>query len=219
MAGERRCVLDRFRFRPVCCRFRVYCSNKPTRLGVRRRRPSRRIAGSSRGEKIKKNDPPTRPSGRSSGPCASAPSSSDREPVKKGSKSWSTPVCDCLEKETKTVILSDNSNEPELRARSDEATTTRCRKQTLRKEKLLCLPQRCTCYAVVVDRSPCTSSGIVSHFTVSRASCLCVHGLFRTSTRQKRALRVRMPAVDRQGGGRLSFEGDILADGGSWHTR
>ena len=29
----------------------------------------------------------------------------------------------------------------------------------------------------------------------------------------------RMPAVDRQGGGRLSFEGDILADGGSWHTR
>ena len=42
---------------------------------------------------------------------------------------------------------------------------------------------------------------------------------FRTSTRQKRALSTRMPAVDRQGGGRLSFEGDILADGGSWHTR
>ena len=41
---------------------------------------------------------------------------------------------------------------------------------------------------------------------------------FRISTRQKRALRARMPAVDRQGGGRLSFEGDILADGGSWHT-
>ena len=72
--------------------------------------------------------------GRASGPCASAPSSSDREPVKKGSKSWSTPVCDCLEKETKTVILSDNSNERELRARSDGATTTRCRS---RKEKLL----------------------------------------------------------------------------------
>ena len=71
---------------------------------------------------------------------------------KKGSKSWSTPVCDCLEKETKTVILSDNSNEPELRARSDEATTTRCRK-----EKLLRLRQRGTCSAVVVDRSPCTS--------------------------------------------------------------
>ena len=90
--------------------------------------------------------------GRSSGPCASAPSPSDREPVKKGSKSWSTPVCDCLEKETKTVILSDNSNKPELRARSDEATTTRCRK-----EKLLRLRQRCTCSAVEVDRSPCTS--------------------------------------------------------------
>ena len=70
--------------------------------------------------------------GRSSGPCASAPSSSDREPVKKGSKSWSTPVCDCLEKESKTVILSDNSNEPELRARSDKATTTRCRKNESR---------------------------------------------------------------------------------------
>ena len=69
--------------------------------------------------------------GRSSGPCASAPSqASDRKPVKKGSKSWSTPVCDCLEKETKTVILSDNSNEPELRAISDEATT-RCRKEKL----------------------------------------------------------------------------------------
>ena len=35
------------------------CSNKPTRLGVRRRMPSRRIAGSSRGEERKKNDPPT----------------------------------------------------------------------------------------------------------------------------------------------------------------
>ena len=105
--------------------------------------------------------------GRSSGPCASAPSPSDREPVKKGSKSCSTPVCDCLEKETKTVILSDNSNEPELRARSDEATTTRCRK-----EKLLHLRQRCTCSAVVLDRSPCTSAYLVSHFTVSRASCL-----------------------------------------------
>ena len=91
--------------------------------------------------------------GRSSGPCASAPSPSDREPVKKGSKSWSTPVCDCLEDDqTKTVILSDNSNKPELRARSDEATTTRCRQ-----EKLLRLRQRCTCSAVVVDRSPCTS--------------------------------------------------------------
>ena len=86
--------------------------------------------------------------GRSSGPCASAPSSSDREPVKKGSKSWSTPVCDCLEKETKTVMLSDNSNEPELRARNDEATTTRCRK-----EKLLRLCQRCTGFAVVHGRS------------------------------------------------------------------
>ena len=86
--------------------------------------------------------------GRSSGPCASAPSSSDREPVKKGSKSWSTTVCDCLEKETKTVILSDNSNEPELRARNDEATTTRCRK-----EKLLHLRQRCMGSAVVHGRS------------------------------------------------------------------
>ena len=75
---------------------------------------------------------------------------------------------------TKTVILSDNSNESELRARSDEATTTRCRKQKLRKDQLLRLRQPCTCSAVVVDRSP--SSGIVSHFTVSRASCLCVHG-------------------------------------------
>ena len=165
VAGERRCVLDRFRFQPVCCGFRVYCSNKPTRLGVRRRMPSRRIAGSSRGEERRRTT--RRRDGRSSGPCASAPSSSDREPVKKGSKSWSTPVCDCLEKETKTVILSDNSNEPELRARSDEATTTRCRKPKLRNEKLLRirLRQRCTRSAVVVDRSPCTS-GIVSHFTV-----------------------------------------------------
>ena len=103
--------------------------------------------------------------GRSSGPCASAPSASDREPVKKGSKSWSTPVCDCLEKETKTVILSDNSNKPELRARSDEATTTRCRK-----EKLLRLRQRCTCSARSwsIDHH----AHLVSHFTVSRASCL-----------------------------------------------
>ena len=113
-------------------------------------------------------------------------------------------------------------------------------KLKLRKEKLLRRRQRFTCSAVVVDRSPCTS-GIVSHFTVSRASCwrlqpyrprkivaeispqdLYVHvhrAWFRTSTRQKRALSARMPAVDRQGGGRLSFEGDILADWGSWHTR
>ena len=41
---------------------------------------------------------------------------------------------------------------------------------------------------------------------------------FQTSTRQKRALSARTPAVDRQRGGGLSFEGDILADGGSWHT-
>ena len=80
VAGERRCVLDRFRFRPVCCGFRVYCSNKPTRLGVRRRMPSRRIAGSSRGEERRRTT--RRRDGRSSGPCASAPSSSDREPVK-----------------------------------------------------------------------------------------------------------------------------------------
>ena len=133
VAGERRCVLDRFRFRPVCCGFRVYCSNKPTRLGVRRRMPSRRIAGSSRGEERRRTT--RRRDGRSSGPCASAPSSSDREPVKKAPKAGApSPVCDCLEKETKTVILSDNSNEPELRVRSDEfeATTTRCRKPKLR---------------------------------------------------------------------------------------
>ena len=155
VAGERRCVLDRFRFRPVCCGFRVYCSNKPTRLGVRRRMPSRRIAGSSRGEERRRTT--RRRDGRPSGPCASAPSSSDREPVKKGSKSWSTPVCDCLEKETKTNLLSDNSNEPEPRAISDEATTTRCRKPRLKNEKLLRLRQRCTCSAVVVDRSPCSA--------------------------------------------------------------
>ena len=140
--------------------------------------------------------------GRSSGPCASAPSSSDREPVKKGSKSWSTPVCDCLEKETKTVILSDNSNEPELRARSDEATTTRCRKQKLRKEKLLRLRQRCTgahtCSAVVVDRSPCTS-GIVSHFTVSRASCLYVHGFELRPDKSARSGRACLPSIGKEG--------------------
>ena len=66
-----------------------------------------------------------------------------RTSKKKGFNCWSTPVCDCLEKESKTVILSDNSNEPELRARSDKATT-RCRKQ-----KLLRLRQRCTGSAVV----------------------------------------------------------------------
>ena len=27
--GERRCVLDRFRFWPVCRGFQVYCCNKP----------------------------------------------------------------------------------------------------------------------------------------------------------------------------------------------
>ena len=167
VAGERRCVLDRFRFRPVCRGFRVHCSSKPTRLGVRRRMPSRRIAGSSRGEERKKNDPPTVDLQDHALRRLLLQTENQQ---KNGSKSWSTPVCDCLEKETtgKTVILSDNSNEPELRARSDEATITRCRS---RKEKLLRLRQRCTCSAVVVDRSPCTS-GIVSHFTVSRASCL-----------------------------------------------
>ena len=123
---------------------------------------------------------------------------SDREPVKKGSKSWNTPVCDCLEKETKTVILSDNSNEPELRARSDEATTTRCRKQKLRKEKLLRLRQRCTCSAVVRDRSPCTS-GIVSHFTVSRASCLCVHGFELRPGKSARSGRACLPSIGKEG--------------------
>ena len=69
VADERRCVLDRFRFRPVCCGFRVYCSNKPTRHGVRRRMPSRRIAGSSRGEERRRTT--RRRDGQSSGPCAS----------------------------------------------------------------------------------------------------------------------------------------------------
>ena len=59
MAADFSSPVDRFRFRPVCRGFRVYCSNKPTRLGVRRRMPSRRIAGSSRAEERKKNDPPT----------------------------------------------------------------------------------------------------------------------------------------------------------------
>ena len=119
-----------------------------------------------------------------------------RTSKKKGSKSWSTPVCDCLEKETKTVIFSDNSNEPELRARSDEATTTRCRKQKLRKEKLLRLRQRCTCSAVVVDRSPCTS---VSHFTVSRASCLCVHGFELRQGKSARSGRACLPSIGKEG--------------------
>ena len=84
------------------------------------------------GRRKKKNDPPTRRSifrTMRFGAFFFRP----RTSKKKGSKSWSTPVCDCLEKETKTVILSDNSNEPELRARSDEATTTRCRKPKGRK--------------------------------------------------------------------------------------
>ena len=199
----------------------MYCSNKPTRLGVRRNSNAFKTNCRQFQGRRKKEERPA--DGRSSGPCASAPSPSDREPVKKGSKSWSTPVCDCLEKETKTVILSDNSNEPELRARSDEATTTRCRK-----EKLLRLRQRCTCSAVVVDRSH-----LVSHFPVSRASCLLeawlpdraakhyyqflvalctptvdlrVHSSrawFRTSTsRQKRALS--LPSIGKEGADSLS---------------
>ena len=125
----------------------------------------------------KKEERPT--DGRSSGSRASAPSSSDREPVKKkGSKSWSTPVCDCLEKESKTVILSDNSNEPELRARSDKATTTRCRKQ-----KLLRLRQRCTGSAVVHGQPfhgvTCNLTGprnIVAEISprVVRPPCTCI---------------------------------------------
>ena len=195
----------------------MYCSNKPTRLGVRRRRPSRRIAGSSRGEERKKTT--RRRDGRSSGPCASAPSSSDREPVKKGSKSWSTPVCDCLEKETKTVLLSDNSNEPELRARSHEATTTRCEVQKTETEKGE-TSSPAPALHVLRGRGRSITMHIWHRQPFPGVTCvLLMRAWFRTSTRQKRALRARMPAVDRQGGGRLSFEGDILADGGSWHTR
>ena len=196
MAGERRCVLDRFRFRPVCCGFRVYCSNKPTRLSVRRRRSLRRIAGSSRGEERKKNDPPTRRSifrTMRFGAFFFRPRTSKKRLQKlehtgmwlPGKRNW-----DCH--------LSDNSNEPELRARSDEATTTRCRKQKLRKEKLLRLRQRCTCFAVVVDRSPCTS-GIVSHFTVSRASCLCVHGFELRPGKSARSGRACLPSIGKEG--------------------
>ena len=176
----------------------MYCSNKPTRLGVRKRMPSRRIAGSSRGEERKKNDPPTRRSifrTMRFGAFFFRPRTSKKRLQK---LAWSTPVCDCLEKETKTVILSDNSNEPELRARSDEATTTRCRKQKLRKEKLLRLRQRCTCSAVAVDRSPCTS-GIVSHFTVSRASCLCVHGFELRPGKSARSGRACLPSIGKEG--------------------
>ena len=51
------------------------------------------------------------------------------------------------------------------------------------------------------------------------ALCDSIHlPWFRMSTRQKRALSARTPAVNRQGGGGLSFKGDILVDGGSWHT-
>ena len=156
--------------------------------------------------------------GRSSGPCASAPSSSDREPVKKkGSKSWSTPVCDCLEKESKTVILSDNSNEPELRARSDKATTTRCRKQ-----KLLRLRQRCTGSAVVhgqpfhgvtcvllAGACACGGCNWLQTGRVAKQSCeispLYAHrarAWLRTSTRQKRALS--LPSIGKEGADSLS---------------
>ena len=196
VAGERQCVLDRFRFRPVCCGFRVYCSNKPTRLGVRRRMPSRRIAGSSRGEERRRTT--RRRDGRSSGPWRfGAFFFRPRTSKKKGSKSWSTPVCDCLEKETKTVILSDNSNEPELRARSDEATTTRCRKPKLRNEKLLRLRQRCTCSAAGRGRS------ITMHIWHSQpfhgVTCvLLMRAWFRTG-KSARSGRACLPSIGKEG--------------------
>ena len=103
-------------------------ANKPTRLGVRRRMSSRRIAGSSSGEKKERRATRRRSIFRTKrfGVFFFRPRTS-----KKGSKSWRTPVCDCLEKETKTFTLFDNSNKPRLRARSDEATRTRCRKEKL----------------------------------------------------------------------------------------
>ena len=74
----------------------------------------------------------------------------------------------------------DDSNELELRTRSDEATTTRCRKEKLR------MHLRCNSAATshVVDRSVHSQAyiGIVSHFTVSRAS-----GLLETAARPGRA--------------------------------
>ena len=42
---------------------------------------------------------------------------------------------------------------------------------------------------------------------------------FRTSTRQKRALSARMPAVDRQGGGQTVLRRGYSCRWGSWHTR
>ena len=159
--GERRRVLYYSRFLPVGRGFPVYCSNKPKRLGVRRRLTSRRISDSSSVEKKERST--TRR--RSIIKTNLLDVFCDREQVfKKGSKSWSTLACDCLDKETKTFTPSDNSNEPELRARGDEATARRCIM-----EKLLHLRQRCTCSVVAVDQS--AYSGIVSQWGTCTSSC------------------------------------------------
>ena len=63
---------------------------------------------------------------------------------------------------------------------------------------------------------------------ISSKSALCIHVDLRRAAVGPLTCMVSnfdsakaraQPSVDRQGGGRFSFEGDILADGGSWHTR
>ena len=157
--------------------------------------------------------------GRSSGPCASAPSSSGREPVKKRLQKlehtglWlpgkRNKDCHSLRQQQRTWAESEK-----WRSHHNEEQKT----ETKKGETSSPAP------ALHVLRG--RGGSITMH--IWHIYCQPFHGVtcvllmrawFRTSTRQKRALRARMPAVDRQGGGRLSFEGDILADGGSWHTR
>ena len=86
--------------------------------------------------------------------AALASCSSEREPVKQAEKGGAHVL-------QNSPSRADDSNALELRTRSDEATTTRCRK-----EKLLHAPalqQRCN---VARGRSISPWTGIVSHFTV-----------------------------------------------------
>ena len=116
-------------------------------------------------------------------------------------------------------------------------------KQKLRKEKLLRLRQRCACSAVVVDRSPCMMHIWHSQPFHGVTCVLLAGGCNLTGPRNivaeispldlyahqhasfelrpgksARSARACLPSIGKEGADCRS-KGDILADGGSWHTR
>ena len=138
--------------------------------------------------------------GRSSGPCASAPSSfrprtSKKKAPKAGAHRYVTAWKKKLRLSFSPTTATNLSWEREVTKPQQRGAETETEKGSTSSPAPAL---SCTCSAVVVDRSPCTS-GIVSHFTVSRASCLCVHGFELRPGKSARSGRACLPSIGKEG--------------------